>query len=63
SGFFSALQNATPETSVQLLKMSETELNAYMQTAEQTMMMTILTLIDNLPPEISDSLMQGMGGF
>lgn len=63
SGFFSALQEATPETSVQLAQMTEDELNAYMAGMQQSMMMTVLTLIDNLPPEISDSLMQGMGAY
>ncbi|MBN1777198.1 MAG: hypothetical protein JW811_03665 [Clostridiales bacterium] len=63
SGFFAALQNATPETSVQLLQLNEEELDAYMQSMEQGLMMTLLTVIDNLPPEISESLMQEMGGF
>lgn len=60
SGYFSDLQNATPETSVQLAQMTEDELNVYMAGMQQSLMMTVLTLIDNLPPEISDSLMQGM---
>ncbi len=63
SGFFSDLQSAAPETSVQLAQMTEDELNAYMEGMQQSLMMTVLTLIDNLPPDISDSLMQGMGSY
>jgi len=61
SGFFSALQNASPETSVQLLKMTPDELNAYMQVMQQNLTMTLVTVINNLPPELSNALMQGMG--
>lgn len=63
SGYFSALQNATPDTSAQLLQMTEEDLEEYMLGMEQGLMMTILTVIDNLPPEISDTLMQGMGAI
>jgi hypothetical protein len=62
SGFFAALQNATPEASVQLLQMTDAELQTYMQTMQQGLMTTVLTIIDNLPPDISNALMQSMGG-
>ncbi len=62
SGFFTALQGATPEASTQMLRMSQEELNAYMQAMQQSMMMTVLTVIQNLPPDISNALMQSMGG-
>ena len=63
SGFFAALQNASPETSVQLLQMTDTELNVYFQGLEESLMITVLTVLDNLPPELSNSLMQQMNGF
>lgn len=63
SGYFAALQNATPETSMQLLTMDETELQTYMQSIQQSMMMTLLSVMENLPPDISNSLMESMGGF
>ena len=63
SGYFAALQNASPETSVQLLTMDETELETYMQSIQQSMLMTLLTVVENLPPEISNSLMENMNGF
>ena len=62
SGFFADLQSAAPETSAQLLTMTEDELNAYMQAVQQSLMMTVFTIIDNLPPDVSDALMQSMGG-
>jgi hypothetical protein len=61
SGFFTALKGAAPETSVQMLTMSEEELIAYMQVVQQSAMMTFLTVIQNLPPDISNALMQSMG--
>lgn len=62
SGFFAALQGATPEASVQMLQMTDEERNAYMQAVQQSMMMTVMTVIQNLPPDISNALMQSMGG-
>ena len=35
SGFFDALKNAAPETSVQMLQMTDAELESYMQTMQQ----------------------------
>ena len=61
SGFFAALQNASPETSVQPLKMSQDELNAYLQLMQQNLTMTLVTVVNSLPSELSNSLMQGMG--
>lgn len=63
SGFFAALQSAVPETSVQLLKMSDTELQTYVQSLEQSLLMTLLTVVENLPPDLSNALMQSMNGF
>ena len=63
SGMFTALKEATPEASVQLLQMSEDELNAYIQGLEQGFMITLMNALDNLPPELSNQLMQGMSGF
>ena len=63
SDFFADLENATPETSVQLLQMSDEELDVYMQGMEQNLLVTMLTVIDNLPADISEALMQGFSGF
>ncbi len=65
SGFFAALDNATPESSVQLLTMNDEEMESYMLTLQNGLMMTVLSVIDNLPPEMSESLMldMGAGGF
>jgi hypothetical protein len=45
-----------------MLQMTDEELNAYMQAVQQSMMMTVMTVIQNLPPDISNALMQSMGG-
>lgn len=63
TGFFDTLKNAAPDTSVQLLKMTDTELESYMMTMQQGLMGTVLTVIDNLPPDISNALMESMGGY
>ena len=63
SGFFTALQDATPETSVQLLQLSDEALENYMLSIQEELLTTLINAIENLPPDISDSLMQGMGGF
>ena len=63
SGFFADLQSATPDNSVQLLKLTEENLALYTESMQQSMLMTVLTVIDNLPPEISNSLLQGLGGY
>ena len=62
SGFFADLQAATPESSVQLLQMTEEEMTAYTDAMQQSMMVTFMTVIQSLPPDIIDSLQQSMGG-
>ena len=61
SGLFNALRNATPETSVQLTQMTEDETAAYLEGMQQNFMTTLMTVMNNLPPDISNSLMQVMG--
>jgi len=63
SGFFAGLEGAAPDTSVQPLQMTESELNAYLQAIQQSMTMSLLTVVENLPPDISDALMQEMGFY
>ncbi len=63
SGFFDALKDAAPETSVQMLQMTDDELESYMMMMQQGLMMTVLTVIDNLPPDISNALMESMSGY
>ena len=63
SGFFVALTNISPDTSVQILQMTDEELENYMLTLQRGLTMTVLNIIDNLPPDISESLMQSMNGF
>ncbi|HPJ01590.1 MAG TPA: hypothetical protein PKU80_01985 [Candidatus Limiplasma sp.] len=63
SGFFEALTDVSPDTSVQLLQMTDEELESYMLTLQRGLTMTVLNIIDNLPPELSESVMQSMNGF
>jgi hypothetical protein len=63
TGFFAGLEGAAPDTSVQPLQMTEDELNAYLQAIQQSVMMAVLTVAENLPSDISDSLLQGMGVY
>ena len=63
SEFFAGLEGASPDTSVQPLQMTEDELNAYMEAIQQSFMMAVLAVAENLPTEISDSLLEGMGAF
>ena len=59
SGFFASLQAADPASSVQLTQMTEEEVETYMTGAQQNMMMAFFTVINELPPEISEALMEG----
>ncbi|HPF87122.1 MAG TPA: hypothetical protein PK537_03575 [Candidatus Limiplasma sp.] len=63
SGYFAALQSATPETSIQLTQMSDEELEEYSAGLEQTMMMSLYTIIENLPPDLSTALSEEIYGY
>jgi hypothetical protein len=63
SGYFTDLQAATPDTSVQLLTMTDTELAAYQQAVQQSVTMAMLTVMQYLPADLSNALMQSMGMF
>ncbi len=58
SGFFASLQNANPEGSVQLTQMTEEEMNTYVTGIQQSMMTTVMSIMNNLPPEVSSALME-----
>lgn len=58
SGFFASLQNATPEGSVQMTQMTDEELNTYVTGIQQSMMTTLMSIMNNLPPDISNALME-----
>lgn len=60
SGLFADLQSATPENSVQLTQMNDEEITDYESVLEQNMMMAIYTIIENLPADVSNSLLQSM---
>jgi len=59
SGFFAALQATDPDSCVQLTKMTDEETETYMMNVQQDMIMVLLSAIDKLPPEISESIMEG----
>ncbi len=53
SGQFAALLEATPDSAVQPMKMSQTDLESFMITLQSNAMQTLYKIIGNLPPSVS----------
>lgn len=61
SGFFTALAAATPEKSVELMKLSETDLATYTSTLETNFMTVVYKMFANLPDSVAQALTSEMG--
>jgi hypothetical protein len=61
SGYFAALGKATPDTSLEIMKMSDADLGAYVKTLESNAMQTLYKVMANLPQSVSQALTSTMG--
>lgn len=62
SGFFSSLKEADPSTSVELMKMSDTDMQTYVGTLQTNAMQTLYKVFGNLPASVSSELSGLMSG-
>ena len=61
SGYFAALGKATPDTSLEIMKMSDADLGAYVKTLESNAMQALYKVMANLPQSVSQALTSTMG--
>ena len=61
SGYFADLGKATPETSLEIMKMSDADLGAYVKTLESNGMQALYKVLANLPASVSEALNSTMG--
>ena len=53
SGYFTALKEATPDTSLQIAKQSEQELQTYVSSLQGSAIQTLYKIMGNLPPSVT----------
>ena len=61
SGFFSNLKEATPATSLELMKLNETDMQTYTGSLQSNLMQTLYKVFGNLPPDVASELSGLMG--
>lgn len=57
SGFFAGLKEATPDTSLEIAKMSDTEMETYAKSLQSNAMQVFFKILGNLPQSVSTLLM------
>lgn len=62
SGMFSSLKEATPETAVQVMKLSAEELQSFMATLQSNGMQALMKIMGNLPQSVSTMVGGMMSG-
>ena len=62
SGTFATISEATPATSLEVMKLSETDLQTYLSTLQSNAMQTLYKVLGNLPQSVSSQLMGSTTG-
>lgn len=61
SGTFADLKEATPETSLAIAKLSETEMKTYTDSLQSSAMQAFYKILGNLPASVTSLIMDGSG--